>query len=148
MKFLRWFLVFSAIALILAYIIPDGIFTRYGITNAYAIIDIKTSIAVIVAFPLSLLITQDRKHRENMPPLEEVSTSLAKDIMTKDRRYSKEIRNLIATELQKGTIIFKWNPAIQDLCMIPASSEPDDTTNSILERFYLEQANILARYGI
>lgn len=83
-----------------------------------------------------------------MVPLEDVSESLARDMITKDSRYSPELRKLIANELPRNTIKFKWNPAIHDLCLMPTSMEPNDATNSILERFYMEQADILTRYGM
>ncbi len=144
------FLLFVSISMLLSLIPMDGVFSRYGITDPMSIFMLKFMFIAIIAWPLSYLFTRSNQkipRHKNMVPLEDVSESPAKDMIIKDNRYSPELRKLIASELPRNTIKFKWNPAIHDLWLIPASMEPNAATNSILERFYMEQADILARYG-
>jgi hypothetical protein len=144
------FLIFVSIGMLLSLIPIEGILPRYGVTDPTTIFLLKTLFIVIVAWPLSYLFSRGNvAHRhESRPPLEDVSASLARDIITKDSRYSQEIRKLIADELQKNTVVVKWNPTIHDICIIPSSPQPNDTTISIIERFCTEHARLLERYGI
>jgi hypothetical protein len=142
-------LVFLLIVVILSLLPIENLATNFGVSYPTALI-LKFAVISLIAYEISSYsYTSSRKpepQRTPAPQLEDISPSLAKDVILKDFRYHPDLRKSIATELQKNTLKAKWNYITHELCIIPAASEPDKIINALIESFYEQQEQIIFQH--
>jgi len=106
---------------------------------------INAFIAIYITSHIFSRKTELQPHFQTIPDswFETVSSLLAKELILKDFRYPSDMRKSIATELQKNTLVARWNRITHELCILSASSEPDQNLTTLIESFYHQQERII-----